>query len=148
MKRCPKCGADKVLSEFHKNKAKSDGLAIHCKACRTVIRKAHYDSVKNGEEFKRGRAEYAANFLKNNKSAQYAKNRQREIGKVVRSFHAERRAVNEFYNNCPIGHQVDHIIPLRHSLVCGLHVIANLQYLTPFDNGSKGNKFDPENFNG
>jgi len=41
---------------------------------------------------------------------------------------------------------VDHIIPLNHPLVCGLHVWANLQLLTPIDNMRKNNRFDPETY--
>lgn len=38
-------------------------------------------------------------------------------------------------------HHVDHIVPLSHPLVCGLHVHENLQILPGVDNMEKGNRF-------
>lgn len=38
-------------------------------------------------------------------------------------------------------HEVDHIVPLVHSRVCGLHVHTNLQILTSTANKRKSNKF-------
>lgn len=49
--------------------------------------------------------------------------------------------IREFYNNCPDGFEVDHVIPLRGQIVSGLHVETNLQYLWASDNRSKSNKF-------
>lgn len=53
---------------------------------------------------------------------------------------SERDLISEFYANCPSGHEVDHFYPLQGKTVSGLHVLANLQYLTTFENRSKHNK--------
>ena len=44
--------------------------------------------------------------------------------------------------------ELDHIIPLRGRLVCGLHVTANLRAVPASDNRSKAARFDPETFDG
>jgi hypothetical protein len=50
------------------------------------------------------------------------------------------KGVKEFYDKMPDGMTGDHIIPLVNDDVKGLHVIWNLQYLTPSKNSSKSNK--------
>ncbi|NDG30649.1 hypothetical protein EB118_11330 [bacterium] len=80
---------------------------------------------------------------------------QSEKGKAVsRSLAAHRRKlirnqkikdlffdeIKLWYMGCPQGHEVDHIIPITHELLCGLHVPWNFQYLTISSNRSKGNK--------
>ena len=41
-------------------------------------------------------------------------------------------------------HQVDHIVPLAHPLVCGLHCEANLQIIPAEENLRKGNRYWPD----
>ena len=50
---------------------------------------------------------------------------------------ADRKAIREFYDRCPDGHEVDHIIPISKG---GLHTLSNLQYLTIQENRRKSNK--------
>ena len=53
----------------------------------------------------------------------------------------EKEAIAEFYENCPEGYHVDHIIPLQGEYISGLHTLSNLQYLPAKDNIKKGNSW-------
>ena len=59
---------------------------------------------------------------------------------------AEQAEIQGMYDFCRIfpGFEVDHVVPLTHDLVCGMHVPWNLQVLPVSVNRSKGNKFVAE----
>lgn len=42
------------------------------------------------------------------------------------------------------GLEIDHIIPIKHNKICGLHVPWNLQMLTRSENAKKSNKYDED----
>ena len=61
---------------------------------------------------------------------------------------ANSKAIREMYykarkltSSTGIKHEVDHIIPSNHPLVCGLHVETNLQIITEQENIAKSNSF-------
>jgi len=53
-----------------------------------------------------------------------------------------RKDLRSIYENRPEGYHVDHIHPLKHPLLCGLHVPWNLQYLPATDNLRKRNSLE------
>lgn len=57
---------------------------------------------------------------------------------------ADMAAIRDFYLACPAGHHVDHVIPINGAVVCGLHVVDNLQYLPASENIKKRNYFNWE----
>lgn len=53
---------------------------------------------------------------------------------------ADKEHILKIYEDCPVGYEVDHIVPLLGENVCGLHVSWNLQIIPKIDNRRKSNK--------
>lgn len=87
-KRCAKCNAVKLLSEFHKDKAKKDGHQSWCQECRSLARqqymKIHGEEVKNRN--KRYRDEHKKELAAYDRKY-YAENKEKELNRIHK-YHA------------------------------------------------------------
>lgn len=165
MKYCGNCCGWKEPGEFYKRKASKDGLQAFCKPCMNAYNgrnrekdpEAHraranawYATNKeralaNVKAWKAKNPDYISRWQKANPGKVRAIGMRRHAAKFQRTpTWSEIEAITEFYEACPAGHEVDHIVPLRGKVVSGLHVLANLQYLTIHDNRTKKNKYTPE----
>jgi len=120
----------------------------------TNVRGRRYHN-RNREKRKAANAEYRANnlekerarsrkFIRDNRpyyNAQLALRKARKL--QATPMWADLNAIERIYRDCPPDMTVDHIVPLVHPMVCGLHVPQNLQYLTALENSSKGNRWWP-----
>lgn len=112
LKYCFKCANVFNIDKFHFNSTTKDRLQPVCKYCTKTY------NTKNQKS----------------RNATQANRRARKV-------FWDQKGIKEFYENCPKGYHVDHIIPLKGKLISGLHVLSNLQYLSVQDNLRKGNKW-------
>lgn len=136
----PEMNKESCRRRYQKNRE------VHILAVKKWIEQ-HPEKVKQYRKFStrnnaEKRKEYGKRHYRENKHlyrAKDAKYRTRKLNAIPPW--ADLRAIEAFYENCPKGYHVDHIIPLQGEAVCGLHVLENLQYLPAHENLSKGNKY-------
>jgi hypothetical protein len=154
------------LAMFTKHYSNRDGLRSDCKACRSVAGKADY--LRNKTAIDARHNQYSAThkaearaYNQRNRAAHNILGRiWREENRAVSNMHqriacakhkakrlgllpawADINVIAAFYRACPPGMVVDHIVPHQGDNVSGFHVANNLQYLTPDENGIKGNRW-------
>lgn len=131
-KLCQKCDRVKSLSEFSYDASrKIDGKDKLCKECKRA------EKLNNKEYY----SNYHKKYYQENKDhyRAYTAKRRANILKAIPPW-ADLLKIQEIYENCPAGYEVDHIFPLQGTNTCGLHVENNLQYLTIEENRKKSNK--------
>lgn len=139
-------------TEGHTERYTSSGQCVQCDRGR--LRAEWKDPVqrerrdRNSKEFRSSNREYLSAYMfdwqrKNKERVCFhsAKSRASLIQRTPAW--SELDEIKEFYDACPPGHHVDHIIPLQGKTVSGLHVLSNLQYLPALENLMKGNRYAP-----
>ena len=132
-KTCGKCKETKPVECFVISSCNLDGFAHRCKLCNSNTYKENPEPIKQQARLHKKNNRKYYNHIGATRNA----NKMRAMPKW-----ADLGAIKEFYKNCPDGYDVDHIIPLKHPKVQGLHVLENLQYLSRKENNFKRNKFD------
>tara|TARA_R100001086_G_scaffold214248_2_gene130258 strand:+ start:320 stop:916 length:597 start_codon:yes stop_codon:yes gene_type:complete len=135
-KQCNTCGEilEKNLINFSARKDGIDGLRASCRKCETQKKKEYYYENKD--------------YIIKTKSNHVSKRRCLKLKAVPNWISKEQfTEIKNTYLNANEDQHVDHIIPLVHDNVCGLHVPWNLQILSKQENWFKSNKFDGTNDN-
>ena len=140
-KTCKICEVSKSREFFHQGRRK-------CISCynRKCVEYAHSETGKEK------RKDYNKIWSKENAAKKNACSRKREISKIdAIPTWADLGKIENLYKlakdlevETGIKYDVDHIVPLRSELVCGLHVESNLRVITAVENRIKGNLVWPD----
>lgn len=143
---CSCCQAEKPVAEFYLH---SDGRPRkQCKLCRNS-RNAKWKREHPDKAYKLSEEAYQKSLVRTQewRKANLAYDAARAQAYRTRKLNqmppwADAEVIFQFYDNCPEGYHVDHIVPLKGKTVRGFHVINNLQYLPARENIRKGNRYE------
>lgn len=168
-KTCKKCFLTLSLNNFYRHSKMADGHLNICKKCKnnyanewnknnldvrhTIAnksRKKNYNSKRVAEAFSKWY--YTTSKASGGYSRMIERNSIRgRIEKQASPSWSNKFFIYEIYALAKmrteftgISFEVDHIIPLKHPLVCGLHCESNMQIISSFDNKSKKNYWWPD----
>lgn len=158
-KKCCTCKAVKPIAVFYKDKGQKDGHEPRCKICRKASVKKTNDKNFRAYQDKRNawnrrnrdkcrvveRKSYQKLFKKNpERYRDKVRRRQKNVRQAIPKWETkkDRAIIKDLYAMSNRELQVDHIIPLKHKLACGLHTPDNLQVSDGQLNSSKNNKMD------
>jgi hypothetical protein len=123
MSRCPDCGQTDPMA-FYKDASK--GLSTYCIECNKIRRKNRPQGKRGGSGWRIQKEKATPPWVSRN-----------ELDAIDKMYEQAER--NSFNNSTK--YVVDHIIPLRSKIVCGLHCLANLQIISETENASKADKW-------
>lgn len=147
MKQCNVCSTWKPLEDYHRRRASSDGRAYTCKECTSTI-----NAEWREQNVERKRTKQRRYYSENSAAHRlYYKRRSNNLLSMTPWVQNEpyKSQIQTLYNQAKeitnktgVKHHVDHVIPVKHPEICGLHVPWNMQVLSQPDNDSKHNKWD------
>ncbi|WP_348697588.1 hypothetical protein [Duganella fentianensis] len=169
-KVCKHCNIEKPLLAFARHKNRCDGVQVYCRVCMKEFRDSRqYDKIRwanpqtRESEIARHKRyieedkEYWLNYWKEKAREQRLREPAKKKQWNITRRYAESRAtpswadfdaMNAIYQEARrltlqdgIQRNVDHVIPLRSPIVCGLHVENNLRIIEKSENEKKRNKF-------
>lgn len=167
---CTRCGIAKPLLAFPRAPTCVSGVRSYCKDCdrdrKNKWRAENYAAwyakcvewkQQNGERVRASKRKYNQKSVASGEAAQRHKASRDKNKPLYNAATSARRrklanarpkwvswsSLEAVYMQAQLaGMTVDHIIPITHPLVCGLHVPWNLQLMTASENYKKSNSFD------